>query len=405
MNTLLMTAHVGCQQDDYCDRVISPAETVRRLEPFLADFGITRVARQTGLDRIGIPCFAAFRPNATTLANSQGKGLDDDAARASAVMEAVEFAIAEDARLPIEGATTAELRAGGIQVFDTRRLMPIGQDIPEDRSTAFVRGRDLLSGHPVMVPYEVVTIDLQGATLPTLNRSTNGLASGNTEDEAIFHGLCELVERDANAIHLARPKASAKRLIDIRTIRDSEVLGLIEKIRSAGFDLWLIDQTTDLGIPCCEAIIGDPTYGYSRHFDLATGYGCHPVAARALIRAITEAAQTRVTNIAGSRDDFVPEEYDMALHQSFLEDLDGSSGEGIAMSMGMPPGTPLVALHRFLLERLQARGVTNITIVGMGGEPYGISVVKVFAPDLEDKAANRNWRPGKRYLRAMMAPR
>jgi ribosomal protein S12 methylthiotransferase accessory factor len=42
-------------------------------------------------------------------------------------------------------------------------------------------------------------------------------------------------------------------------------------------------------------------------------------------------------------------------------------------------------------------------MVRMGGAGYGISVVRVFAPDLEDKAANRNWRPGKRYLRAMMS--
>jgi ribosomal protein S12 methylthiotransferase accessory factor len=318
-------------------------------------------------------------------------------------MEAVEFAIAEEARLPTESATIHELRSAGHAVLDTRRLMPIGQGIADERPLAFVRGSDLQTGRTVMVPFEAVTIDLRTSTLPALNRSTNGLASGNTEDEAVFHALCELIERDANALHLARPRASASRLIHIRTIKDPQVLVLIEKITSAGFDLWLIDQTSDLGIPCCEAIIGDPAYGYSRYFDLATGYGCHPVAERALIRAITEAAQTRVTNIAGSRDDFVPEEYDMALHQSFLEDLKQVPNEGGAISSGMSPGTPLLVMLRFVTERLRIRGVTDITVVRMGGEPYGISVVKVFAPDLEDKAANKNWRPGKRYLRAMMA--
>ena len=114
MNIAMIADDLRYQLAPYCDRVVPPGETVRRLEPFLADFGITRVARQTGLDRIGIPCFAAFRPNASTLSNSQGKGLDDDAARASAVMEAVEFAIAEQPILPMEAATTAELRADGI---------------------------------------------------------------------------------------------------------------------------------------------------------------------------------------------------------------------------------------------------------------------------------------------------
>jgi ribosomal protein S12 methylthiotransferase accessory factor len=72
---------------------------------------------------------------------------------------------------------------------------------------------------------------------------------------------------------------------------------------------------------------------------------------------------------------------------------------------GCALGTPLAAMLNLVLDRLQARGVTDVTMVPLGGEEYGISVVRVFAPELEDKAANRNWRPGKRYLRAMMAAR
>lgn len=403
MSTAVMASDVRYQLDPYCDRVISPAETVRRLERFLPGLGITRIARQTGLDRIGIPCFGAFRPNAATLSNSQGKGLDDDSARASAVMEAAEFAIAERPWIAMEAATIAELRVSGRRVLDCQRLLPIGQGIPETLPLAFVTGVDLLAGGPVMVPYEAVIIDSSGAKLEKLNRSTNGLASGNTEDEAVFHALCELVERDATTLDRARNKPSGPRLIDPATVVSPLVVGLMEKIRAAGFELWLIDQTSDLGIPCVQAIIGDPGYGYSRHFDLATGYGCHPVAERALVRAITEAAQTRVTNIAGSRDDFVPEEYGMGLHTALLGGMRGGDGADAATLGGVPLGTPLEAMMAFVLGRLRARGVGDLTMVRMGGERYGIAVVKVFAPGLEDKAPNRNWRPGKRYLRAMMA--
>jgi ribosomal protein S12 methylthiotransferase accessory factor len=404
MNHLLIADRdVRYPTTPYGDRVISPAETVQRVTRHFAALGITRVARQTGLDRIGIPCFAAFRPNASTLSNSQGKGLDDDSARASAVMEAAEFAIAERASMPTEQATTAELRSRGIRVLDTRRLMPIGRGIPDDLELPFVRGVDLLSGAHVMVPHEAATIDMQGAKLETLNRSTNGLASGNTESEAVFHALCELIERDATALDRVRQQKSGPRLIDVRAITDVAVVTLIERVRDAGFDLWLIDQTSDLGIPCVEAIIGDPSYDYSRHFDLATGYGCHPIAERAIVRAITEAAQTRVTNIAGSRDDFVPEEYNLALHSAFLGGLATSRGPLAGVPQGASPGTPRIALLKFVLERLKARGVGDLTMVRVGGEEYGFSVVKVFAPDLEDKAANTNWRPGRRYLRAMMA--
>src|SRR4051812_9830923 len=80
----------------YSDRAISAEEAVARIWPHLSDLGITRVARQTGLDRVGIPCWAAFRPNSKSLAGAQGKGLTDAAACASAVMEAAEVAVAED---------------------------------------------------------------------------------------------------------------------------------------------------------------------------------------------------------------------------------------------------------------------------------------------------------------------
>src|SRR5262249_53062006 len=90
------------QTAGYGDRRMPPAQTVERMRPHMLSFGITRLARQTGLDRIGIPCWAAFRPNALTLSNSQGKGLDDMSASASALMEAVEFSIAETAAIPVE---------------------------------------------------------------------------------------------------------------------------------------------------------------------------------------------------------------------------------------------------------------------------------------------------------------
>ena len=71
------------------ERLVPASVTIERMRPRLSEFGITRLARQTGLDRVGIPCWAAFRPNALTLSNSQGKGIDDAAACASALMEAV----------------------------------------------------------------------------------------------------------------------------------------------------------------------------------------------------------------------------------------------------------------------------------------------------------------------------
>ena len=71
-------------------RVVAPEKTLERLRPHMARLGITRLANVTGLDRVGIPVVMAMRPNSRSVAVSQGKGVDLDAAKASALMESVE---------------------------------------------------------------------------------------------------------------------------------------------------------------------------------------------------------------------------------------------------------------------------------------------------------------------------
>ena len=64
--------------------------------------GITRVANVTGLDRIGVPVVMVCRPNARSLAVSQGKGIDLAAATASGLMEAAELYHAEHIERPLK---------------------------------------------------------------------------------------------------------------------------------------------------------------------------------------------------------------------------------------------------------------------------------------------------------------
>lgn len=82
-------------------RSAAPTKTIARLLPYLSDMGITRIANVTGLDRIGIPVVMVTRPNSRSVSVSQGKGLDLDAAKASALMEAVEVWHAEQVDLPM----------------------------------------------------------------------------------------------------------------------------------------------------------------------------------------------------------------------------------------------------------------------------------------------------------------
>lgn len=372
------------------------------MRPHLAGLGITRLARQTGLDTIGIPCFAAVRPNSRTLAVNMGKGADDDAAMASAIMEAVEYAIAEAPESPVIRATAGELRASGRTVFDIASWLPPKAPMPDDLELAWLGGTDLFSGAPVQAPRDALVIG--GAeTLSVISQSTNGLASGNTVEEATFHALCELIERDATTLWIFKPDdAAAATEVDAAAFHDPIIDDLVARIGRAGLRLTLFDQTTNIGLPVIFALLAPRDQPATRYFDLAAGCGCHPVSARAAIRAITEAAQTRVSNIAGGRDDFDPAEYHQRLSAS-LQSLAALRAERPAPPPpGLPIGTSLSALFDHARAQLAGAGITSVAAFPLGGERFGVAVARLLAHGLEDRSTNRHWRPGPRATGAMV---
>src|SRR5258708_21974963 len=91
-------------------RTTSPSETVAHVKTLMPRLGITRIANLTGLDRIGVPVVAVYRPNSRSVAVSQGKGLNLPAAQASGLMESVETYHAENIAHPLRLASYRELR-------------------------------------------------------------------------------------------------------------------------------------------------------------------------------------------------------------------------------------------------------------------------------------------------------
>ena len=174
--------------------------------------------------------------------------------------------------------------------------------LPHDELIPWVRGKNWRTGAPVWVPYELVSTDY---TLPLLsgtghfNANTNGLASGNCALEAVLHGLCELIERDATALWWRRsPKAKAARALDLDRLGDRACRWVLERYADADIKVAVWDTTTDVGVASflCGVYGRDPPLP-------EFGAGCHPSRDIALLRALTEAAQARTTFIAGSRDD------------------------------------------------------------------------------------------------------
>ena len=115
---------------------------------------------------------------------------------------------------------------------------------------------------------------------------SNGCAAGNTLEEAIVQGFLELVERDAYAIwwynRLQRPE------LDLGQFDDPYVRDLQKQLAQAGRRLWVLDATSDLGIPTFVAITHWMQNGRE---NIEFGSGAHFDARIALLRALTELNQ------------------------------------------------------------------------------------------------------------------
>jgi YcaO-like protein with predicted kinase domain len=381
----------------YHDRARSAAATVAAMRPHLPALGITRIARQTGLDCVGIPCFAAFRPNSRSIACNQGKGVDDDAARASAVMEAAEYAIAER---PAGGriiASPESLAAQRQAWFDPGRAMPIGAGLAAGACATWIEGYALRDGQSVMAPLDLVSLNGERPDLPGVCQHTNGLASGNTPGEAIFHGVCELIERDAATLwSLLGIEEKRARCVAPQSFADPLVGALAERFERAGIEVRLFDQTSDIGVPTILAVSGPAERIAAKHFDIAAGAGTHPDASRAALRALTEAAQTRVTSIAAARDDVRPDSYRIEGSAEAFALLDSVPRR--RAPAGGPVGRSAEALLDGSLAHLRAQGIDDLVAVPLGGGEFGIAVVRVMSNLLEDRGPNANWRPGLRAL-------
>ncbi|MFS0735787.1 YcaO-like family protein [Sphingomonas sp. 1P06PA] len=280
----------------------APAEAwADRIDAIARAIGISRIGNVTGFDRIGIPVWQAVRPMSRSLSVSQGKGLNRAQARLSAVLEALELHCGE--RCP-PGDRTGTLTALGA---DWGR-----QGSDPHRIRDWIDGIDLLSGRRIPVPRSLVLLDMTGPA-GDLDGCSDGMGAGGTRDEARLAGLCELIEREAHARWQARPRAerAATRLIP-DTIDDPTAAQLIAMCTAAGCLPTIHDLSDEFGTAAFLCVLREAGSSDARRIAPAGGSGCHPDRSFALRRAILEAAQTRVTALAGAREDLSQAHYDDA---------------------------------------------------------------------------------------------
>lgn len=362
-----------------------PADTLARIAPVARALGVTRLADISGLDRIGIPVFQAVRPLSLSLSVSQGKGATADAARVSALMEAIELHHAE----------TCPTHSHGVADAEEARLWALmapadlqGSSFVPASSRGWMHAVDLLSGRAMRVPHGLVSMDFTIPPEVDLWPNSNGLASGNTADEARASALCELIEREDHACWLEQGlRARRASALDLDSVTDRLGRTLIARVHRAGLRLALWDMSGPIGAAVIGCAITEVGAARSVQLPPAMGVGCHPDAGVALARAICEAAQTRAALIAGARDDIDPARYHDAgmQRQGFsLAMLDFAPARRSWLAVPTRSHDDAAGDLAWLLERCAAAGAGPVACVDLGRPEIGIDVVKLLVPAFGD---------------------
>ncbi|MEK6279020.1 MAG: YcaO-like family protein [Acidobacteriota bacterium] len=379
-------------------RTIPPSATIERAQPAMWKIGVTRIAEVTQLDRTGIPNFVSVRPRdlGPGISYYNGKGVTKDAAKAGAMMEAIERYSGERCDLPITFCTFDQILKWGPAIDPVELLVPEVQKYTPDLKLEWVQGFDLLTRKATYLPLNAVVCPYEPAPGRALfYASTNGLASGNTLVEALCHALCEVIERDALAISLASLElAPAVNYVlkaigidpfgEMRRPSQFPLVGLddlprraailVRKLRAANLQIFLRDITSTAGIPTldCTVIEGRNVHG---------GCGTHPDARVALTRALTEAAQSRVACIQGGRED-LPE----IIRPQTAFDPNDIYGRGEVRPFSLIRSYQHAGIDddvSFLLNRLEKAGFSQVVAFDLTRQEIGIPVVRVVIPKAE----------------------
>ncbi|MEM8960611.1 MAG: YcaO-like family protein [Acidobacteriota bacterium] len=367
-------------------RIVDPATTWQRLQPVLHDVGVTRVADVTRLDRLDIPVFQAIRPASHNLSVSQGKGVTADAARVSAVMESIElFHVEELVGVEQMAFSLNEMRAINPLATDHLPWLPTAPRLGS-LQIDWVAATELATERRAWLPKQAVELDLRlpDRFVPRMfHQSSSGLASGNHLAEALVHALTELIER--HGVYLSAHAGRPRRAIDPDSVETPFCVDLIARFRDAGARLAIHDLSWEVGLPVVSVALSLPDLPH-----VFGGSGCHPSRDVALSRALTEAAQSRLTFISGARDDLpaltgglddlpLPDHpmWRYLPHDDFVEPEPERRLDQLPDCAGDDVATDLDTI----LDAL-ARLNTHAYAVDLTRDDIGVAVVKTYIPGL-----------------------
>lgn len=387
-------------------RIIPPNETIKNNEEKCKIAGITRITEITHLDRIGLPVFSAIRPTSQDGAISiyGGKGISSEHAKASAMMEGFERYSAEKQCENLVTGTVSEISSKGNTIDIESLNLP--KDFKKENIELFNLEwnicHDLISGDDYYVPSNAIyhPYVLEDNSCQSLFKSnTNGLASGNSLEEAILHGMFEVIERDAWSIFELTHKNYKQ--IDLDSIESETVNDAISKFSENDIKIKLMDFTADVNIPTIAASADDTLLKDAGLLTL--GIGTHLDPEVAVLRALTEVAQSRATQIHGAREDTVRADFARTAGYERMKRINKyyfqEEDEKIRLSDIENRSTDSITKDiDIVLDELKSNEIEHVLYYDLTRPELNVNVVRVIIPTMELYSIDPS-RAGYRFLR------
>ncbi len=363
----------------------TPDETLRFVETMKGMIGMKNFGEVTDLDRIGIPVFTChrIRPD-DSRTDHTGKGLSKIQAQVSLSMESAERYASEFKHEYAEDLIQGSYNnlAERYSVLNPEELiLPQFSRYNHNRELHWTWGFDLANDTEILVPSCSVFHPFHLDDPPLINTHTNGIAAGNTMEEAVSHALAEVIERDAWSINKFTEEASDALLVDGHP-DNRFIVDIIEKFSKADIEIVAKDITSDIGVPVIAAFSNDLVYRKLMPID---GFGAHLDPKVALVRALLEIATTRglfiqkfgIDNWKLSYFDDPDATTSQEDHrfcsyaQKSLHDLNAEYSDDILLDI------------RTMIGKLNARGLRKVIAVDLTSKEIGIPTVRMIVPGME----------------------
>lgn len=265
----------------------------------------------TPLDRTGVPTHAVIRTDAAGVSSAVGYGETDQRARIGALGELSEGIFPDDAITTAEWieSSYADLvrTRGSDHVADPLELvLEAGSDYSATQPLIWASATRWRTGEQVFVPVEF----LASKPLPLTTRNphhawlttpiSNGLGAGMSTEQAVAHGLLELVQRDGDTVSFRALDLGA--VVDTDSLDDPQLDALIARIEASGIRV-TVKFAADEFVPVLYCV-GEDTH--SRDAPpiamSAIGEAAHPDPRVAARKAVLEFAASRARRILAFGD-------------------------------------------------------------------------------------------------------